>query len=260
VFIRILIDSYRFFDRRWQLIVAAALVSLGLIECIVLAVHYAIPDPAVILKDNDGNAVPIGYDDLLESFLMLMSKIWFDGFIAFLLKFELEGIPVQLKHTVLRSIAIYPRILLISLCAQLLIVPSVIAAILIIPSDPSGILSLIPLITAIILFVWFSLVIPVAVIDKTVKVISALRRSRYLVQKYFFMIAAIILLSSLPSLAMIDISDDSLYAHLVAVLLYFATMIMGSLVTLFAYMHLRIVKGEAIVEETRAAADDNSQQ
>ena len=193
--------------------------------------------------------ISIGYDDLTESILLLLVKIWFDGFIAYILKFEIKGLDVSFKQAFSKSITIFPRLFVITLFAQLLMLPSILTAMLIGSTDPTGILPILSIVSAIVLFVWFSLIIPVAVIDETIKVIQALRRSRFLVHRYFFIILALVIISSLPSLALVDVTDNNKAVHSVVILLYLSTMIMSSLTILFAYMHLKVVKGETFLEE-----------
>ncbi|MBI4733508.1 MAG: hypothetical protein HY779_01585 [Rubrobacteridae bacterium] len=254
--LKIVTDAYRFFDRRWLYIITAALISLGIAESIVMSVYYLFPDPLKVLKNADDAKLSIGYADIIEPFLLLLVKIWFDGFVALLFKYEVEDTAIQIKKALSKSFAVYPKLTLIYFVAQLLIVPSVFALVIILSSDPTGLLSVAPLISIIVLYVWFSLVIPVAVIDDLTKIIPALKRSRYLVDKYFMIVAVLLLVSSVPSLGMFDVSSTNAYAKLIAILLYFASMVMESLVTLFAYIHLRTVKGEALIEQTNAAAQE----
>jgi hypothetical protein len=256
VLIRIITDAYRYFDRRWLYIITAALISLGIAESMVFAIHHFYPDPIKVLKNVDGNTLRIEYADIVEPILLLLVKVWFDGFISLLFKSNAEGTPINKKQTILRSLSLYPRLFLIYMIAQLLILPSVFALVIILPSDPTGLLAVAPLISIIVLYVWFSLIIPVAVIENITKTLPALKRSRFLVDKFFFVVALLLLMSSTPSLGMIDVTSNSASAKLIAIMLYFASMVMESLTTLFAFVHLRIIKMEAEVEQTGTAAQE----
>jgi hypothetical protein len=256
VLFRIITDAYRYFDRRWLYIITAALISLGIVESIVFSIHHFYPDPIKILKNADGDKLRIEYADIIEPFLLLLVKIWFDGFISLLFKSESEGVPIDKKRAILKSLSLYPRLFLIYMVAQLLIVPSVFALVIILPNDPTGLFAVAPLLSIIVLYVWFSLIIPVIVIEDITKTISVLKRSRYLVDKFFFVVALLLLISSTPSLGMVDVTSNSATARLIAILLYLASMVMESLTTLFAYVHLRIIKGEAQVEQTNTAAQE----
>jgi hypothetical protein len=249
VLLGILIDSYRFFDRRWLQIIIAAILCAGITEAIVLSTGHFMTSPITVLKDVNNDPVPISYSDVVKTLLLAIFKVWFDGFLVILLKNEIEKTPIKTASMVLASLKIYPKILLYYFVSQLLIVPSLAAALLATVTDPTGLMSLVPLISALVLLVWFSLIIPVAILDNTTGILAALNRSRYLVSKYFLVVSLLILLGSLPSVAMLDVSLRSPYTQAVELFLSFASMIIGSLTIMFAYIHLKIAKGEVAILE-----------
>lgn len=240
----ILIDAYRFFDRRWLQIIMAALICAGITEAIVTSADHFMKSALIVLKDINNENVPVSYGDVVEPLLLALFKVWFDTFLVLLLKNEIEKTQAKTLSTVLNSFKIYTKILLYYFVSQLLIIPSLAATFLATASDPTGLTSLIPLVSALILLVWFSLIIPVVILEPNTGIIGALGRSRYLVSKHFLVVSVIILLGSLPPIAMLDVASNSPYAQAIELFLTFASMIIESLTIMFAYIHLRIAKGE----------------
>jgi hypothetical protein len=109
VLLGILIDSFRFFDRRWLQIIIAVLICAGITETIVLSTDHFIKIPLITLKDANNDAVSIGYGETVEQILLTLFKVWFDGFMVLLLKNEIDKKSIKTVGIVLDSFKIYPE-------------------------------------------------------------------------------------------------------------------------------------------------------
>lgn len=94
--------------------------------------------------------------------------------------------------------------------------------------------------------IWFSLVSPVVVIDNISGIRNILMRSRLLVHGKFWTTLIAMSTALIPPLTVVGIQTESIFYLPIEIFTNIATAIIGSLITVPAYVNLRIAKGEEI--------------
>lgn len=239
---KILGEAYHFFDRRWVMVLGAALASIGLAEAISLLVRFGVPMPPMRLTMPDGTPIGLNYYDFLEAALFFLASFWFEAFIALLAKSEIEHKDGSFLSNALRASLFYPRVFLANISAHIVIYVTFLAGLL---ALSIGVLGLIFLIPSILFAIWFSLVTPVVVIEDLYKVRMILTRSRFLVSGFFGTVLLARLLGFLPSVAAAGMSAETIYYWPIIVFINISSAIIVTIILVSAYKNLRSAK-EAI--------------
>ncbi|MBE0447627.1 MAG: hypothetical protein IBX64_05950 [Actinobacteria bacterium] len=245
---RVLRDTYNFFDRRWFVVVVAAVLSVGMAAILSLVVRIIISLPPITINSASSTAInnatgstfKLSYNDIIEAILIFIGSVWFRGFIAALVHAELRSPLLKIADILKRSIVLYPQVFLVNT------VVVYIGVILALPAMLLGNIGVLFSLPALIFYIWFSLVSPVVVMDDMRGVIKVLTRSRMLVTGYFWQVLLVHAIAVAPVFAIVGIQDDTVYFWPVLIFINIVTAILGSLLITFTYINLRLVKGERL--------------
>lgn len=251
--LRILLDAYKLFDRRWRLILAAVAISVGLSDVVGLVLSTKFHLPTIILPSLSGSPLKLNYSDLIQDGLSTLMNYWFMGFVAFLALAEIENRKIRFLNIAVSATTRYPKILAVNVVAQVIMFFSFL---LLLPALAVPILGIIFMIPAILLIVWFSLITPVAVMDNFHRIRDILIRSRMLVHGYFWTILVAMLISLVPLFATLGFQTSTIYYWLLTTFIHLAIVILGALIIVSAYANLRIAKGEKLT----AKLDKNTEE
>lgn len=236
-------DAFIFFDRRWVQIATAAILSVGLAYLLNTILSKAVSFPSISIPNPEGEPVKISYLYFAEAGIFILANIWFKAFASFLVKAELKGLPTGFLSIAKGTTSVFPKVLIVNIVAGIIVFFSIFIALPMFAMSAFGILFFIP---AIAFVVWFSLVSPVAVIDNISEIRKVLIRSRLLVHGKFWTILIAISTALIPPLTVVGIQTESMFYLPIEIFTNIATAIIGSLITVSAYVNLRIAKGEEV--------------
>lgn len=240
MFFRIIIDAYKLFDRRWLMIIAAGILSVGVADIVSLVTMTKLHLPTAVVPGLDGKPLNISYNVLIDLLVFFLAGVWFDSFVSLLAKSDMEKLTVKFNEMVYKTTAIYPRVLTARFAAQVIMYVSLFLAYAVVFLNFVGILLTIP---AFLFAVWFSIVSPVAVIEGPLGIRDTLIRSRALVHGYFFTVLLAMLIGIIPPVATADIQANSILFWPVLTFVHIATSIIVSVITVSTYLNLRAARG-----------------
>lgn len=249
---RILRDAYNFFDKHWYVIVAAAILSVGMADALSLIVRTLIPLPSITINSTTDGAVRFGYNDIIEAIFLFIGSVWFRGFIATLVHTELQSLPRRIPSVLKRSLILYPRVLMVNIAALIVVYTGVALAV---PALMLGSIGIVFVIPALIFFIWFSLVSPTIVIDELHGAIKVLTRSRMLVTGYFWQVLLVHAIVIMPVIAVAGIKEDTIYFWPILVFINIITAILEASLITFTYVNLRLAKGEHLTSPVPVSED-----
>ncbi|MEW5705428.1 MAG: hypothetical protein AB1743_01295 [Actinomycetota bacterium] len=250
---KILRDAYKLFDRCWPSVLAAAMLSIGLVNIITLIIRLTFPLSTILVLTTETGLLRLTYNDLIEIIAFFMVNVWFNGFLALVALSDHKNESINFIRTVTRSTVLYPKLLLVNVAAMIMIYLSLIAASPVLSLGMLGTLMVIP---AIVFAVWFSLVSPVAAIDDIKGVGRILARSRLLVYGNFWTMLAVIAIAFIPPLMIAGIRTNTIFFWPIIIFVNIASSIIGSTLTASAYINLRLAKGEKIIDSEQKIADE----
>lgn len=236
-------DSFSLFDRRWVTITCAAILSVGLAYLLNAVLSKSISFPSVTIPNPEGEPIKLSYRYFAEAGIFILANIWFKAFASFLVKAELENLPIKFLSIAKGTTSLYPKVLVANIAVGVIVFFSIFLALPMFAMSAFGILFFIP---AIAFVVWFSLVSPVAVVDNISGVRNILMRSRVLVRGQFWTILVAMSTALIPPLAVVGTQTESIFYLPVEIFTNISTAIIGSLITVSAYVNLRIAKGEVV--------------
>lgn len=232
-------------------------LSIGLAAIISMILSLYIQFPSITETGPDGKPIIINYGLFVSNIIMALADLWLLGFVASIAKTEIENRRSRFFAIARNTTVLYPKIVLVNTISAMIITLSVIAVFpaLLMFANSIGIIFLIP---AAIFFTWFSLIIPVTVLEEIRGVRSILARSRSLVQGYFLIIFSMqfSIVFLIPSLAVADLPLDSNYAEALRFFITALLMILEAVITVSTYMTLRAVKGKHLINNI----EDNSKE
>ncbi|MHB8840859.1 MAG: hypothetical protein ACYC56_03565 [Candidatus Aquicultor sp.] len=240
MFLRIIIDAYKLFDRRWLMIIAAGILSVGIADIISLVTATTLHLPTVTLVGPDRKPFDFNYSIFIDLVVFFIANVWLEVFVALLARSEIENWTAKFFEMAYKTTSMYPRVLVANFVVQLIMYGGLFLAYAALSVNFIGFLFIIP----VFLFaVWFSLVSPVAVIDRTRRIRDILLRSRYLVHGYFFTVLLAMLIGLLPPVATSNIQSTGLFFWSAMTFVHIATAIIVALITVTTYLNLRAAKG-----------------
>lgn len=251
--IKILVDAYKFFDRQWSVITATAILSFGLAGALNFIINLKIALPSLSIPITGNKPLELSYNDIFELVVFFLINIWFEGFIALLAHAEVMKEKTGFTKIAMRLIKLYPKALFANAMAQIVIFSGLFLAI---PALSLGYLGVFLIIPAFLFMVWFSLVTPIAVIDDVTRVDRMLFRSRLLVHGYFLTILAVIMISIIPSLAIVEIQSNSPLFWPVTMFVRISSAIIGATMLAFSYINLRTIKENYLTDSTSDTSQD----
>ncbi|PIW23010.1 MAG: hypothetical protein COW32_01635 [Candidatus Aquicultor secundus] len=261
MFLRIIIDAYKLFDRRWLMIIAAGILSVGIADIISLVSAALLHLPTVAMMGPDGKPFSFNYSVFIDLLVFFVANVWLEGFVALIALSEIGGWTAKFFEMAYKTTSIYPRVLAANFVAQLIMYGSLVLAYAALSLNFIGFLFVIP---AFLFAVWFSLVSPVVVVDRTRRIRDVLLRSRYLVHGYFFTVLLTMFIGLVPPLVTPDIQSGNLFFWPAMTFIHIATSIIVSLVTVATYLNLRAAKGASpspVIEElTDAPPEDTAEE
>ncbi len=241
--LRILLDAYKLFDRRWLIILAAAAISLGVAEVMGILLNTYAHLPTMSGTDLDGKPIVMSYGDIVSAAVSGMAIFWFFGFVSSLAKTEIDGQPIKFKDVALHATEHYPKIVMVNLVTVII---TLFAVLLALPAPSLGFIGLIFLIPSLLFTVWFSLVTPVVVMDNFRRIRDILIRSRILVHGYFWTVFIAQAISAIPLLASAGIQTNNIYYEPLMFIIQSMTVMLAALILVSAYANLRAAKGEKL--------------
>jgi hypothetical protein len=252
---KVLRGALRFFDTHWKLVVLAAVLSVGLAETISFVIRLAEVIPKAHIKIPGSAPVIFDFNNTIEAFLTFLATIWFQAFIATVAKYELLAMPITFRNVSLNATLLFPHVFLVNLASQFVIFIGIFTGL---PAasmlGKAGIVFYIP---AICFAVWFALVSPVVVIDEIRSIGRALVRSRLLVSGNFLVVLAALALSLIPVVGTVGINIDNMAFWPVLIFIYVATAIITTMLTISAYINIRLVKGELLIVQEDDIEDES---
>jgi len=236
-------DAFIFFDRRWVPITAAAVLSVGLAYLLNTVLSKAVSFPSITVPNPEGEPIKISYLYFAEAGIFVLANIWFKAFASFLVKTELEGLTTRFLSIAKGTTSVYPKVLIANIAVGVVVFLSIFMALPVFAVSDFGVLFFIP---AIAFVIWFSLVSPVVVIDNISGIRNILMRSRLLVHGKFWTTLIAMSTALIPPFTVVGIQTESIFYLPIEIFTNIATAIIGSLITVSAYINLRIAKGEEI--------------
>ncbi|MCL6472873.1 MAG: hypothetical protein K6T91_08710 [Firmicutes bacterium] len=257
LFFNILSEAYKLFDRQWRLILLGSALSIGLAAIISVILPLYVHFPSITEMGPDGKPITIDYGSFVSNMIIALADLWLLGFVASIVKNEISSSRAKFFTIARNATIIYPKIILVNMISAMTITISVIAVFpaLLMFANSIGIVFLIP---AAVFFTWFSLIIPVTVLEEIRGIRSIFARSRTLVQGFFFTIFAMqfSIVFLIPSLVVTDLPSDSNYAEALRFFITALLMILEAVVTVSTYMSVRAAKGEQLINKI----EDNSKE
>lgn len=222
------------------MIIAAGILSVGIADFISLVSATTLHLPTVTTMGPNRTPLSFNYSELIDLLVFFVANIWLEAFVAFIALADIGNWTTGFFGMAYKTTGIFPRVLAVNFVAQLIMYGGLFLAFAALSLNFIGFLFVIP---ALLFAVWFSLISPVVVIDRTRRIRDVLLRSRYLVHGYFFTVLLTMLIGLIPPLATSGIQGTSLLFWPAMTFIHIATAIIVALITVTTYLNLRAAKG-----------------